>query len=274
MHLRSIRGLGPVKATVSTTPLATLDGDIFNSARAGSRNVVIDIGFKFGSDIEQLRRKTFTTFPVKTRIDLTIETTDRVLTTYGYVESNEPSYFEALTGTQISVICPDAYFRDGRGDGYQETRLYGTTSLFEFPFSNESLTTRQLVLSEVQKLVTGTLLYRGDSTPGIEIRFDATGVVHNPVFHNVDQGSTIRIESSKIPGGIIAGDQITINTTRGNKYARLSRNGTVSNIMHALGTDIQWMTIEPGDNTLAYTADSGVGRLTVTVTNPILYEGV
>ena len=38
-----IDGLGPTKATVNVTDISSIDGGLFNSARIGSRNIVIYI---------------------------------------------------------------------------------------------------------------------------------------------------------------------------------------------------------------------------------------
>lgn len=60
--VRSISGLGPVKASINLTELATSDGGVYNSSRIPSRNIVIDLTyfplhigddrFNFNSDSE------------------------------------------------------------------------------------------------------------------------------------------------------------------------------------------------------------------------------
>ena len=42
--------------------------------------------------------------------------------------------------TQISIVCPDPYFYSAGPDGTNTTIFYGVEPLFEFAFSNESLT--------------------------------------------------------------------------------------------------------------------------------------
>ena len=128
--IRSIDGLGPAKANVNMTDIATIDGSRFNSARLQTRNIVLDIGFLPIHPIENLRQFTYKMFPVKKNVRLVIGTDNRVLQTEGYVESNEPDIFSKDEGAQISIICPDpnlyAY--------YVESRTYsGIQALFEFP---------------------------------------------------------------------------------------------------------------------------------------------
>lgn len=43
--VRSISGLGPVKASINLTELASSDGGVYNSSRISSRNIVIDVTY-------------------------------------------------------------------------------------------------------------------------------------------------------------------------------------------------------------------------------------
>lgn len=128
--IRSIDGLGPAKANVNMTDIATIDGSRYNSARLQTRNIVIDLGFLPIHPIENLRQLTYKIFPIKKNVKLVIGTDNRVVQTEGYVESNEPDIFSKDEGCQISIICPDpnlyAY--------YTESRTYKAIEpLFEFP---------------------------------------------------------------------------------------------------------------------------------------------
>ena len=49
----SITGLGPVKAEIKCTSIATSDGSIFNSARLGERNIVLKLQFLPNPTIEE-----------------------------------------------------------------------------------------------------------------------------------------------------------------------------------------------------------------------------
>lgn len=43
--IKSVTGLGPVKANVNTTEVVTNDGSMFNSARLSQRNIVFQLAF-------------------------------------------------------------------------------------------------------------------------------------------------------------------------------------------------------------------------------------
>lgn len=136
MNIRKIDGLGPVKANIITTPIVTNDGDIFNSARADKRNIVLTLGFKITPEIglntiEDVRQKTYNFFPLKTLVKITIETDNRELYTYGYVESNEPDIFSKDETCIVSLICPDSYFTS---EYQRNMKLDQLKSVFKFPF--------------------------------------------------------------------------------------------------------------------------------------------
>lgn len=132
----SITGLGPVKANINTTEVATNDGSIYNSARLDPRNIVLDIIF-YGSDIETLRQKTYKYFPIKKQLTLEFETDNRTATINGYVESNEPNIFTRSENTRISIVCPDPYFYSVTEDN-QVTVFSGITPEFEFEWENNA----------------------------------------------------------------------------------------------------------------------------------------
>lgn len=136
-YIKSIEGLGPVKADVNVKERVTLDGGYYTSARANSRNIVINLGFLFSHDIEEIRHKSYKYFPLKKKVTLLIETDKRICETYGYVESNEPNIFTSEETTQISIICPDSNLYSAGEGGINSTIFYGIEPLFEFPMSNE-----------------------------------------------------------------------------------------------------------------------------------------
>ena len=106
LAITNIEGLGPVKATINTSEIATGDGALYNSAKLETRNIVMTLDFRFGTDIESIRHTTYKYFPIKRYITLTFVTDQRSLDAFGYVASNEPEIFNAHEVAQISVIIP------------------------------------------------------------------------------------------------------------------------------------------------------------------------
>lgn len=279
--IKSITGLGPAKANVNTTEVSTNDGSLFNSARLSQRNIVLDMVFintVYGESIEDLRQKSYKYFPLKKSVELTIETDNRYGKTTGYVESNEPNIFSSQEGTQISIICPDPYFYSAGEDGNNVTNFYSIDPMFEFPFSNESLDEPLLVFGEIQIKTEGVITYHGDSEIGVMIYIHAIGPATNINIYNTETREVMRINTEKISSltgkGIVASDDIVINTAKGEKSITLIREGVSYNILNCLDKNTDWFTLAKGDNIFAFTADSGVTNLQFRVENKVIYEGV
>ena len=279
--IKSITGLGPVKATVNTTEIVTNDGSIFNSARLEQRNIVLELLFMNtvkGESIEDVRQKSYKYFPVKKSLTLVIETDNRCVETVGYVESNEPDIFSSQEGAQISIICPDPYFYSSGAQGTNTTVLSGTEATFEFPFSNEAVSEPALIMGRTVINTAGVVIYTGDSEVGLTIRIHAVGSVENVTIYNLETRENMKIDTTKLAkftgNGIIAGDDIVITTTRGEKRITLTREGTVYNILNCLSKDTDWFTLVKGDNQFAYTADDGPTNLQFRIENKVVYEGV
>lgn len=279
--IKSITGLGPAKANVNTTEVSTNDGSLFNSARLSQRNIVLDMVFintVYGESIEDLRQKSYKYFPLKKSVELTIETDNRYAKTTGYVESNEPNIFSSQEGTQISIICPDPYFYSAGEDGNNVTNFYSIDPMFEFPFSNESLDEPLLVFGEIQIKTEGVITYHGDSEIGVMIYIHAIGPATNINIYNTETREVMRINTEKISSltgkGIVASDDIVINTAKGEKSITLIREGVSYNILNCLDKNTDWFMLAKGDNIFAFTADSGVTNLRFRVENKVIYEGV
>ena len=279
--IKSITGLGPAKANVNTTEVSTNDGSLFSSARLSQRNIVLDMVFintVYGESIEDLRQKSYKYFPLKKSVELTIETDNRYVKTTGYVESNEPNIFSSQEGTQISIICPDPYFYSAGEDGNNVTNFYSIDPMFEFPFSNESLDEPLLVFGEIQIKTEGVITYHGDSEIGVMIYIHAIGPATNINIYNTETREVMRINTEKISSltgkGIVASDDIVINTAKGEKSITLIRESVSYNILNCLDKNTDWFTLAKGDNIFAFTADSGVTNLQFRVENKVIYEGV
>lgn len=279
--VKSITGLGPVKANVNTTEVATNDGSMFNSARLSQRNIVIQLAFVYsiyGEDIEEIRQKSYKYFPIKKNVELIIETDNRYVRTIGYIESNEPDIFSKQEGTQISIICPDPYFYFASEDGNNVTDFYSIDPVFEFPFSNESLSEPLLIFGEIQIKTEGVITYHGDSEIGVMIYIHAIGPATNINIYNTETREVMSINTTKLEAltgkGIVASDDIIINTLKGEKSITLVREGKSYNILNCLDKNTDWFTLVKGDNIFAFTAESGVTNLQFRIENKVIYEGV
>ena len=279
--IKSVTGLGPVKANVNTTEVVTNDGSMFNSARLSQRNIVFQLAFVetvYGETIEDIRQKSYKYFPAKKSVEIVIETDNRYVKIKGYVESNEPDIFSSQEGTQISIICPDPYFYSAGEDGNNVTDFYTIDPMFEFPFSNESLTDPLLIFGEIQIKTEGVITYYGDSEIGVVIYIHAIGPATNINIYNTETREVMMINTTKLEKltgkGLVASDDIVINTTKGEKSITLIREGASYNILNCLDKNTDWFTLSKGDNIFAFTAETGVTNLQLRIENQVIYEGV
>lgn len=276
--VKSVTGLGAGKSTINTTEVATNDGSIYNSARLSSRNIVLSLAFLWKPTIEDVRHLSYKFFPIKRMVTLLIETDNRLAQITGYVESNEPTIFSKDEGSDISIICPDPFFYSAGEDGTNVTTFSGIDSLFEFPFSNESLTENLLEMGSIQNLMDKVVVYDGDSEIGITITIYIMGPTTNIAIYNTGTRETMRIDTDKITSimgsGLTAGDEIIICTVKGKKSITLLRNGVRTNILNCLDKNTDWFTLAKGDNVFAYSADTGANNLQFKIENQVIYEGI
>lgn len=118
----NIEGLAPMPGTINMDDNAGGDGSIFNSSRAQNRNIVITMkpfeedvydfdGQLIKASMEACRRKIYLIFPLKRKIRLHVETEIRKYYIDGYVETINADYFGDMEGAQVSILCPDPYFK-------------------------------------------------------------------------------------------------------------------------------------------------------------------
>lgn len=113
-EVRNLDGLGPVTASVNTSPYGIVDGEAYNGSNVGKRNIVITMGFNpdwADNTYSSLRTLLARYFSPKQSVRLIFESDERPpVEISGYVESNEPNIFSKDPENQISIICPEPHF--------------------------------------------------------------------------------------------------------------------------------------------------------------------
>ena len=277
-NITNISGIGPARADIRLTEITTNDGGLYNSSRLQSRNIVFTIKFMENPTIEKTRHNSYKYFPTKKPVVLLFETDDRQSEIEGYVESNEVEIFVQEEYAQISIICPNPYFRSTKLSGTDVTVFYGVESKFIFPFSNESLTDSLIFMGDIKNESESLIYYSGDAEIGMTIVIDAVGVAEDLTIFNVTTRESMKINTARLEeltgSGIINGDRLIINTTRGEKAITLLRRGVYTNVLNTLDKDSDWFQLSKGDNIFAFSADSGAANLQFRIENQTIYEGV
>lgn len=274
----NVDGLGPVQATINTTEVVSYDGSIFNSARGSERNIVFSLVFDENYDVEETRHETYRYFPLKQEIEIVVETDKRICRTRGYVESNEPVIFAQQENASISVLCPNSWFEDAGEDGLNLTNFYGIDPMFEFPFSNESLSYKLIEFGSIRQSFQESLFYYGEVETGFTMTIHATGDVGDITIHDIDTGKSMTVYSDKLESlsgsSLSSGDDIVICTVKGSKSAQLLRAGKYTNVLNCLGRDTDWFQLHQGENIFGYEASYGSENIQFSISVQNLFQGV
>lgn len=238
-QLVAAQGLTPPKANINTSPLATMDGGMFNSSKLQSRNIVFLI--QPLGNIENSRQLLYQYFKVKKPISIEIKTANRDVVINGYVEDMQIDLNANPQLVQISIICPDPWFKDKTAT---TVNINGETTSAQV--SNPS-----------------------DDDVGAVFTIAITGAVENP---NIQLNGRMTINKTFSNGNII-----TIDTRRGSKsvsYKASAGSQTSTDLLNYLSTGSSWVQLHSGTNWVHKGADSGASSMNVTmVFNPI-YEGI
>ena len=139
----------------------------------------------------------------------------------------------------------------------------------------------KIIFANILDISREDIYYVGEIEVGITIslRFndEANGVVIYKYLTENDYES-MELDDAAIQtitgGGLTTGDEIIINTVKGDKYAELIREGEHYNIMNALGRNPNWFQLDYGRNTFSYSANSGASFIDVSIDYEEAYEGV
>nr|DAM61552.1 MAG TPA: tail protein [Caudoviricetes sp.] len=277
--VKSITGLGPPKANINSTDLATADGALYSSARASTRNIVFNLQFMFAPTIEDSRQLTYRYFPLKKLVKIEVETDNRSLETTGYVESNSPDIFSKEESTQISILCLDPFFYDPIPT---ITQFGSVTPEFEFPFYDDSIAEDALPTLEMGRInldTRATLDYAGDVDTGIIITIHGLGEVSGILtVYNIETQENMAIDLAKIKTLIGkdfgSGDDIIISTISGNKYVQVLHDGKYTNTISAIEKSADWFQISVGKNLFNFTVTTGVDNLSMSFSYRNAYGGI
>jgi len=255
----SVEGLNPPKAQINTSTIVGLDGSRFNSSKLENRNIVIQV--RLNGDIETNRNNLYKYFITKESCTVYYSNSIRDVYIKGYVESVEVSPFTDNEIMQISIICPQPYFKD-----MEEiiADISSTLSAFVFPFSmgsngatnpqvtSVSATDNAKAFSTVNTTSSRNVNNVSASETGVIVEVDFKGNVSSLLIRNTRNGQTITINHS-----FIENDKLIINTNKGEKSVKLIRNGVTTNLLSKIARGSTFFVLDPGDNLFNYLADNG-----------------
>lgn len=273
--IKKIEGLGPPKANINTIESSLVDGAYYTSSNLDVRNIVVSLYFSEAPRIEDARKNTYKYFPIKRPLEMIVETDTRTARIKGYVESNEPDIWSKRESAQISILCPDPYFYALEPT---VTRFFGSDPLFEFPFAiniGQPIAFSELISNRKERIIN----YSGDSDIGIVIKIHINGEIGDSINiykYNTQEQMTIHNDAIAFLTGqpLKNGDEITISTLRGKKFATLLREAETINIFNAVDKRSSWFQLFQGSNVFVYISDENSGNINLEMHNDVIYEGM
>lgn len=257
----SVTGLTPPSATINTSAIATADGTMFNSSRVNERNIVLTIVPRM--NIESSRINIYKYIKSKQRVRLYFANGVRDVWIDGYVENVEGDLYANPQKLQVSIICPDPFFKS-----IEDSRKSFSVVVneFEFPFETNE---EGIEISSLSSYTEINIFNASDDEVGIVLSLYANGQVVTPTIYNQTTNEHFTIEYT-----MTAGDMITVNTRRGEKSIRLIRDGVASNIINKVAAGSNWFALRTGGNVFSYTAAQFPENLDINTDIQPIFEGV
>ena len=259
-----IDGTNPPTANINTAQAAGKDGAVFNSSKLNMRNIVIYV--KINGNAEANRLNLYNFARTKEWCRFYYENGSRNVSIDGYVESVAVSPFSMREIMQISILCPEPYFK-----GVDEilSDSSNVSPMFTFPFSidaddpvviSELLSSEGIVISNTSDATTGAIIYLvfNSSASSVEIKNTTTG------------------DDFKLVYSFQSGDIVEVNTNDGEKSIKLVRSGVVSNLMSAFQRGGTFPKLYSGVNIFDYLVDNATptGQVDISFRYHNVYRGV
>lgn len=260
----SIKGLSQPSAKINLSGLVGVDGARYNSGKLNTRNIVLML--KITGDVEANRQDLYIYFATKEICRFYFRNGARDVWIDGYVENCEVDLFANQEIMQISIICPDPYFK---GVDLLVDDISKTIAAFTFPFSIDI--GEPVVISELNVTAAGVVFNASESDSGMLLRAFFTGHISRIRFIDTDTA-----EFFEVVYPFMAGDELDVNTVAGEKSVFLIREAERKNLIGYATAGSTFFQLLTGENHISYIADEGSGDALVMlrVEHRTLYRGV
>lgn len=222
--VRDIQGLDPVKASLTSSSMAQVDGAQAQSARRDTRNITMKLGLEPDYDtltVAGLRSQLYQYMLPKAVIGMNFYLDGALFAqTTGTVESLDNNMFSADPEMDSSIICYDPDFY-----GPNQVTVDGST---------------------VADSTTQTITYDGTSDAGIifTLTVDRT-IAGFSLYNNKPDGTS---QTFDFEGALVSGDVVTITSIPRQKSAIKVTSGTPSSVLYGVQPASAWINLGNGDN--------------------------
>lgn len=263
-QIYDIEGLNPPKAQINISKIAGVDGGKFNSSKLEERNLVIYI--KLNGNVEENRLRLYSFFNTREWCKFYYRNGSRDVYIEGYVETCEVSLFSSNEIMQVSIVCPNPYFKaiDEIVDDISKA-----LAEFEFPFSIN--TNDPIPISSIDTSRITNVYNDSESETGVTVEIEVLGNISSLEIRNVSSGDSLKLNYS-----FIENDKVIINTNIGEKSVKLVRGGITYNIFTSITKNSKFFQLSIGDNFFSYLANDGASDdlIQIRFKHYTLYRGV
>jgi hypothetical protein len=223
-QINTIDGLDPVPANLVSTSYANTDGEQFQSAKRGARNVKIklDLDPDFIDDTyTSLRQGLYSFFMPKSQISMRFYlATGLYVDIIGYVEEMSSPMFQQDPNVDISIMCFQPDFIDSR------------------IVTIEGLTVDDSTNTEID--------YPGTVETGTVLTLNVNRVLAAFTIYNMDEAGNL--SQLDFDGSLLNGDQLIISSLRGSKGITLIRASVSSSYLYGRSAQSSWIEFLEGLN--------------------------
>lgn len=240
--MQEIEGLDPVPANIVSTSFARLDGEQYQSARREKRNLIVKLGLEpdyTTQTVRQLRTNLYNFFMPRQQTHLRFFTEDfPTVDIVGRIETFSCPIFVKEPMATISILCFDPDF-------YEPVAI-----------SISGETTAGTEMGEID--------YNGTTDTGIVFKLTIDRSVTGFTIYHQPEGEQVR--TMVVTGAFVAGDEVTISTVAGDKYATRTRGSVISSILFTVSPFSDWTRLQKGVNELRVQAEGVPMPFTITYT--------
>ena len=243
-QLFQVDGTNPPMANVNLALTAGKDGATFNSSKLNTRTLVLYVKINGNREQNRLRLNNFARVKEWCKVRYANNSLDVYIE--GIVETVEYTPFTMREMAQISIICPDPYFKS-----MDEILADSSNTLpkFTFPFTIEE--DDPVVISELMDSEGIIINNTSDATTGALISITFNSGASSVELRNTTTGADIKLTYT-----FQTGDIVEINTNTGSKTIKLIRGGVVSNLMSAFDKGGTFPQLASGVNRFDYLVDN------------------
>jgi len=245
--VKEVQGLDPVKASLTSSTMAQMDGALFQNARREPRNITMKVGLEcdyISNTVAGLRKNLYDYLMTKGNVtfSLWVDLAKWAMTN-AVVESVENNMFTADPEVDISLICfdPDLY-------APSETVMDGMTT---------------------NSTDTVTIDYPGTSETGVKFEMVIPADAGEVRLYNTRPDQVVNMV--RVTGNLLTNDLLTMDTNPGSKKITLTRNGLEFSVLYFLDQTSDWVSLMRGPNLIR--AFYGGAPSPYTLTYTVKYGG-